>query len=352
MKVWIDVLTPKQANFFAPLVTRLSGRGTSVLVTTRKYREVNQLLKMRGIAALTIGRHGGGALKDKLIASAERIRHLTSLLSSKRCDKALSFSSPEAARVAYGLSIPHYCVSDSPHAEAASRLTIPLSEKLLTPKAIPVKAWTRYGIDETRIVRYDALDPVVWLKHFRPNPMVLNELGLDETRHIVVVRPEEAQASYLLGHSPEQPLSVLVVQALNREFPHGQVVLIPRYDLAASTKKLVGRSAIVPSSAIDATSLLSYSHLFLGGGGTMTAEAALLGVPSVSFYPASPTYVESYLVRQQLVARMQSVKAIVKYASRVLGNPAYSEVSRSRARRILHRMEDPITVIERNLRQA
>ena len=197
MRAWIDILTPKQANFFTPLIKRLSGHGAEILATTRKYREVNQLLEIRKISAIKIGRHGGRILKNKLVSSAERTRRLALLLSKRRCDLALSFSSPEAARVAYGLSVPHYCVSDSPHAEAVSRLTIPLSKMLFTPKVVPKSAWSRYGIREDLIVQYDALDPAAWLKEFKPNPRVLDDLGLDQSLPIITVRPEETEASYL-----------------------------------------------------------------------------------------------------------------------------------------------------------
>ncbi len=350
MKIWIDILTPKQVNFFAPLVRRLSRRGTSLLVTTREYREVNQLLKMRKISALKVGRHGGGALKAKLISSAERVGRLASLIPSHHCETAISFSSPEAARVAYGLSIPHFCVSDSPHAEAVSRLTIPLSKSLFTPKAIPLNSWRNYGIDRAHIIRYNALDPAAWLKDFKPDPHVLDELGLDSSKPILTVRPEESRASYLINHSPGESLSISVARTLARRLPQSQVVLIPRYDMATFTKKLAGRSVIVPSSAVDGTSLLYYSRLFLGGGGTMTAEAALLGVPSISFYPGSPTYVESYLVRLGLVARIESVQAVVAHAIRILSDPSFEKVSRARSRRIISRMEDPTAIIGKHLK--
>lgn len=350
MRLWIDILTPKQVNFFAPLIRRLSQRGKKPLVTTRQYREVNELMEIRKISALKVGEHGGGILKTKLISSAERIKRLAVLLSSQKCDIALSFSSPEAARVAYGLSIPHYCISDSPHAEAASRLTIPLSKMLFTPKAVPMDAWRNYGIDEDRIVRYNALDPIVWLRDFRPNPKILDELGLDDSLPIITIRPEETQASYLLRYSSDKPLSALVARALRQELPHSQVVLIPRYDLAPSTKKLVGRSIVVADRAIDATSLLHYSHVFLGGGGTMTTEAALLGIPSVSFYPAPPTYVERYLTRLRLVTRIGDLERIVNYVIRILGDEVQKEALKAASRRIRSKMEDPMAVIEKHLR--
>jgi len=349
LRAWVDILTPKQANFFTPLIQRLSRHGTDILATTREYREVNELLEIRKVSALKIGRHGGGALKKKLISSAERTKQLALLLSKKECDFAISFSSPEAARVAYGLSIPHCCVSDSPHAEAASRLAIPLSKKLFTPKAVPKRAWSRYGIDEDRIVQYDALDPAAWLKGFKPDPKVLDELGLDHSLPIIAIRPEETQASYLLEYGTDALNSVALVRTLRRKLPHSQVVLLPRYDSITSIKKLSSESVIVTGRAVDATSLISYSRLFLGGGGTMTAESALLGVPTVSFYPAPATHVEKYLIRLGFIKRIRNVDGIVKHAVRVFDDASYGEALKARSRRLLSRMDDPIAVIEKHL---
>ena len=113
MKVAIDILTPKQCMLFSRLSARLEEEGVEVLRTTRRYREVNQLLRLKGLDAIVVGRHGGGTLEGKLRASTQRILRLTSIIMEWRPDVMVSFSSPEAARVAFGLKIPHVCVNDS-----------------------------------------------------------------------------------------------------------------------------------------------------------------------------------------------------------------------------------------------
>ena len=79
-------------------------------------------------------------------------------------DVAITFSSPEGSRVAFGLGIRHIGFNDSPHAEAVAKLTIPLTSKLYCPWVIPHSAWSGYGIARKNIVHYRALDPA-WLKH-------------------------------------------------------------------------------------------------------------------------------------------------------------------------------------------
>lgn len=346
MKIWVDILTPKQANLFSIFSRRLKERGHELIITTRRYREVNELLELRGVDARAIGRHGGGSLRDKLVESAKRTAALGKVMGRERPEATISFSSPEAARVSYGLRIPYYCISDSPHAEAVCRLTVPLASKLFAPMIIPKRAWTGYGIASRHIVRYNALDPVVWLRDLKPSQDVVRELGLSKDRPIVVVRPDEEFAAYLMeGKGTKESVITQVIEELGSA--HGlQLVALPRYDHQAGVLRRRFQSRlIVPTSVVDAVSLLAHASLFVGAGGTMTTEAALMGVPSISCFPSEPTFVERYLIRLGLVERITRPNKIVKRAEEILARPTYKERQRINARRLISHMEDPLKVI-------
>jgi predicted glycosyltransferase len=345
MRAWIDVLTPKQANLFSVFIRSLRERGHDVFVTTRRYREVEELLELRGIEAAVVGRHGGGDLSGKLLESASRIEGLARFVHERGPELVLSFCSPEAARVAYGLGIPHYALCDSPHAEAVCRLSIPLSRKLFTPRAVPKGAWKRYGIAPSDIVQYNALDPAVWIRAYAPGTDPRDSLGLDRERQIVVLRTEEEYASYLLQ---SREVSKGVVTKLVRPIAElgAQVVLLPRYErqIQALTSELANL-AIVPSRAVDAVALLSRSSFFIGAGGTMNAEAALMGVPTISCFPSKPTYVDKYLFRLHLVERSLSSHKIVRRVRRFLTDRRLAETQKKKADRVLASMDDPLRVI-------
>jgi len=150
--IHIDILTPKQVRLFKRLIQLLS-KEHEVLVTARRYRETVELLELEGIGFVSVGEYGGEGLERKLEASLERSLELAGLISDLQPDATVSHASPEAARVAFGLGIPHICINDSPHAEAVARLTVPLCSRLLTPKIIPKGQWTRYGIDSDSIIQ-------------------------------------------------------------------------------------------------------------------------------------------------------------------------------------------------------
>ena len=348
MKVWLDILTPKQANFLCELQHRLIAKGFKTVLTTRQYREVNELLELKGTKAIQVGRHGGGELKDKLLESSRRVSDLTQVIEDLKPDVAISFSSPEAARVAFGLKVPHFCVSDSPHADAVCRLTIPLSQKLFTPWVIPIYAWSRYGAAPRDIVRYKALDPIVWVSSYKSNKEAFDGLKLDPNKPILVVRTPEEFAAYLTERSSTLSSKVTDVIGKVLEINGGgmQVVILPRYDVQRDRlKKRFGDRVIVPEHVIDTIPLLRASSVLIGGGGTMTAEAALLGIPVISYYPGEPTFVERFLIKYGLVERVLDPGRIAQRALAISKSDDFREFYQKKSAKLVRSMEDPLRII-------
>ena len=345
--MFVDILTPKQCMLFSRLSKRLESEGHQVLKVTREYREVVRLLALKGIDAKVVGKHGGGTLAGKLRASAGRILKLASLVKEWNPDVAVSFSSPETARIAFGLGTPHVCLNDSPHAEAVARLTIPLSKKLLTPKVIPKRAWFSFGISADKIIQYNALDAWAWLRDFEPDEDVLKQLGLDRSKPIVTFRTEETFAAYLLGKTPKKPLVIPMIEKLLKASRDFQTVVIPRYEKqAVAFQEILGKRAIVCESIIDGPSLLFFSSIFVGAGGTMTAEAALLGVPTFSCYPDEPFLIEKYLINKGLIIRETDPEKAAKKIMRTLNSlESVRAAQEEKARRLTQTFEDPIEVI-------
>ncbi len=350
MRILLDVLTPKQVLFSEALVPKLEAEGHTIYMATRRYYETNWLLHLKGIKATLVGRHGGGILHGKLTASAERIRALADIMATMDPDIAVSFSSPELARASFGLGIPHYAINDSPHAEAVAKLTIPLSSKLFTPQIIPLRAWTKFGIDRRRITRYRGLDPAAWLKDFQPSEKVLRDLGLSKDDEILVVRPEESMASYLLSEDVSaRPMATAWIGDLLKDRSRLKVVLLCRYlEQIDTVKKEPLKGVIVPDWTVDAASLLSYAKAFVGYGGTMTTESALLGTYTVSSYPRPNTYVEDYLVQEGLVDKETDQGKILSLIHEAL-DKAVEEERIQKAKELLKAMVNPVDIIAKKI---
>ena len=83
------------------------------------------------------------------------------------------------------------------------------------------------------------------------------------------------------------------------------------------------------SKAVDGKILLMNADVFVGSGGTMTAESALLGVPTIS-YNAVPNLIESYLVQKKLVKRETNPRLIAHSIKKFIENPNVKNKQRAK----------------------
>ncbi len=354
MKVWIDVLTPKHALFFEPLYRDLARDGHELLLTTRTYREAEEALELKRLPFHVVGEHGGATRYGKLLASGRRVVKLAQLIENWSPDTAVSFSSPEAARVAFGLGVPHVAVNDSPHSWLVARLSIPLSRYVCSPWIIRRRVWLSFGAWPDGIVAYRALDAAVWLKRHKPNPAVLKQLSLNRDKPIILLRTEESFASYLEGKASDKvPVIGPVAEEILKRKLDAQIVISTRYGRQAPVlRQKFGNKVRVIDHIVDATSLINYSTTFIGSGGTMTVEAALLGRPAISCFPGErPLYIK-YLEKRGLVQTIQSPRRIALLVGRVLDSEEEREKQQRRGTRLLHEMEDPIKVISGVVRKT
>ena len=280
MKIWIDILTPKQLLFSEPIVEKL-GKKYNILCTSRKYEEVSKLAKIRHFDLVFVGKHGGVDKENKLKASIERIDNLSKEIQRFEPELVISFGSPEAARISFGLGIKHIMFCDSPHANAVMRLTLPLIQKLLIPYVIPKKEFSKYGINKKDIVQYKAIDAVVTMQR-TINEKIKSPFKNNNKKNILI-RIEEEEASYTSKSSKIIP----IIQKIANDFKDENIVVLGRYTKQIENlQKIIDSKVKIVKMSFDGKYLLKNTDIFIGSGGTMTAESALMGIPTISYNAA------------------------------------------------------------------
>ena len=301
-----------------------------MLCTSRDYREVVELAKIKKVNLRLIGKHGGSTKEGKLHSSIQRMEHLLDLITKFSPDLTISFCSPEAARISYGIGIKHIAFSDSPQAEAVMRLSVPLVQKLLIPWVIPKNEFVKYGISKKNIIHYKAIDASVIVRE----KSKIKSVNINQSKKTIVIRPEESEAAYILGKTESDN----IIHEASKESESHNIVVLARYISQKNRlKEKFGNKVIIMDKVVDGKSLLNITDLFIGSGGTMTAESALMGVPTIS-YDAVPNYIEKYLVRIGLVKRETNPKKIAILIKKMLND---NKVNRKKAKTILDSMEDP-----------
>jgi len=338
LKIWIDILTPKQLLFSEPIIEKL-GPKHDILCTSREYNEVSKLAKIRDFDLIFVGKHGGGDKESKLKASIDRIEKLSKKIKKFGPDVVISFGSPEAARISFGLGIKHIMFCDSPHANAVMRLTIPLIQKLLIPYVIPKKEFSKFGINQKDIVQYKAVDAVVTMQR-KINENITSPFKNNNKKNILI-RVEEEEAAYTSKSSKIIP----IIKKIANDYKDENIVVLGRYtQQIINLQKTVGKKVKVIKMSFDGKYLLNKSDIFIGSGGTMTAESALMGVPTIS-YNAVPNIIENFLVKKSLVKRETDPNRVSNEIKRIFRRK--SEQNQKRAVKVVKQMEDPIQKLEK-----
>lgn len=339
MKIWIDITNAPHVHFFKGVIWELEKSGHEVLITTREFDGLTDILDMFGFDYYIIGRHGGATLEGKLLMSVERMYKLSKLIIEEKPDLALYKHSAEAPRVAFGLRIPSIGFVDNETAVAQNKLILPYTSLLIYPMAIDAYELLRCGADPNDMRPVKGFSELAHLYGFIPDKKVLRELGLKKNGYIVM-RTEPIKANYFNGDSEKS-----ILEGLIPLLPEVPIVLFPRTE---SQRKRFERfsNVIIPEHAVDSLSLLYYAKLMIGAGGTMNREAIALGTPTISTYPGRLLAVTKWLVEKGLKFHSTDPVEVARMAERMMElNGSYRAYIRS----IVSGFENPMDVILREI---
>lgn len=295
MRVWIDVSNSPQVPFFRPLVDLLHARGHDIDVTTREFAQTIELLSLHGIEYEVVGPgHGGAGAAGKARSMAGRLRALRRYARGQTFDIALSHASHELPMVARSLGIPSSYAFDYEFARTQHRLGSFAATRVVVPEAIPQERLDRLGARASKVRRYPGLKEEYYLNAFTPDPSVVDALGIDRERVLVVVRTPPEVSLY---HRHGNPLFDDVLERLGTEAAVHAVVLPRTDEQRAAIRRRALPSLVVSQRAIDAQSLVALSDLVVSAGGTMNREAVALGVPVFTTFAGELGAVDEMLVR-------------------------------------------------------
>ena len=307
-RVWIDLGYPPHVFVFEPIVKELKRQDHKVTVTAREAFETCGLLDLKGMEYYRIGKHGGKKKALKVLRTIGRASHLLAFAMGRNFSVAVSHGSPSQQVVTKVLQIPCIFMTDYEH-------TIPhlsFFTKILVPKVIPDDVLRQKKVKLESLVKYDGLKENLYVKDFTPDPALLDDLGVDNQRVIVTVRPPATQAHY---HNPEsETLLFETLDSLAKQ-PNVHIVLLARKEqrrIRAQCMARYEKRLILPEKTVDGLNLIWHSDLLISGGGSMNREAAVLGVPAYSIFRGKIGAVDRCLEREGKLRFIRSSQDIDK----------------------------------------
>lgn len=304
--IWIDIENAPHVWVMSPIVDFLRSKGYEVVLTCRNFSYTMRLCSLLGYEAEVVGFRGGGR---NIFTKAFRLLSRAFLLCWKirgmGCSLALSHGSRSQVLAAKLFKIPIICLDDY---EFSNQTLVRFMDYLLVPFPISEKVWDGYS---KKVVHYPGLKEEIYLCRFDRSHAV-NEPG--DSQFIKILFRPEGITHYVPGKDDIMHMSILEYLAGSGKKLF--LTLLPRYERQEELlKEFCERYLIkyrIPSRVLEGPSLISGMDLVVGGGGTMTREAAVLGVPSYSFFRGRWGAVDIHLKKQQKLIQIASIKDISK----------------------------------------
>lgn len=313
MKFWVDMDNAPHVHVLRPIILELERRGHQVEVTARDFGQTLPLLRMYGLDAKRVGRHWGKNRVKKYLSFITRSLLLLFYGMGRGFDAVLCHGSRAVFPAAWLLRLPLISMCDYEHAALPRFMTL-WQRLILVPSVIPREVFLRKGLPDERICGHPGLKEDLYIHDFQPDPTFLREMGIDEHRVLVLVRPPATMAHYAVAESGALFHQVLAYLGGRADL---QLLLLPRTgEQGRELQNLVGKcgyeNILFPDRVYNGPNLIWHSDLVISGGGTMNREAASLGVPVVSIYQGPIGAVDRHLIETGKLVHVKDIEDLKK----------------------------------------
>ena len=261
---------PAHVHFLKNTIWNLQKKGYETYIAATDKEVVLQLLDAYGFKYGVVGKNVRG-LRSKAYNAIKMVFRLSKMVKKSKADLLVGAGSIYMAQAGMLTRRPYINFGDT-EISRFDWLLLPFADVLIRP--LCYKERIRYDKE----IRYNGYKELAYLhpNYFTPDLTVLDGLGLrkEDNDKYVVLRFISWAASHDVGlRGIKKGKELEFIRSFER---YGSVFITSERKLDEKLEKY--RITIPPEKM---HSLLYYAQLYIGEGGTMAAEAAILGTPSI-----------------------------------------------------------------------
>lgn len=319
MKIWFDLTNSPHINFFRQMIEELKAEGHEVVITCRPLANTVDLLDLYKMDYTVVGKHYGKSSRKKAMGFFVRVWQLKKFLKSAKVDVGISQSSFYSPIAGWLAGVPTIYTNDNEHA-AGNKISFLFAKKIFIPEFIPVENITNAFVKAKKVSQYPGVKEGIylWKKYsgFKLDTSKLNK---------IYIRTEPQLAQYYKG---KQNFMDDIIKDLKDKY---EIVILPRTADQAeyySGESFQGVTVCKKPLAFD--EIAKDCLLFIGAGGTMTREMAVIGIPTISVYQDELLDVDKYLIKEGIMMHdisltAEKIDTILKEVNSKEANPVLLE---------------------------
>jgi uncharacterized protein len=288
MKIWFDMSNSPHVNFFAHMIRELE-KEHEIVITSRPLANTIELLDLHGFKYHVIGSHYGANKILKVYGFFQRVFQLYFFLRKNKPDVAISHSTFNSPLVARMLGIRSVYLNDNEHA-LGNIPAFRFATTVMIPEYLSRDRIIKQGAKNDKLISYPGVKEGVylWTLDCLKSPNAVTEHPKND---VIYIRPEPWAAQYYSG--AKNFLDSLIME-LKKQY---KVIILPRGEIQAKHyRETIFQGVEIPDRALGIEEIYRNCLLFIGAGGTMTRELAVMGVPTISVYQDELLDVDKHLI--------------------------------------------------------
>lgn len=328
MKILFDINHPHQVHFFKNVIWYMQKRGHEVLITASDKDLSLYLLNVYGFEYIESGKNVHGLVTKACNLPLKEYKLLK--IARDFSPDVLVSTAPYLPHVSRIIKKPHISFSDTENSKLTLRLILPFTKAICTPACFE-------GELGSKQIRYDGYQELAYLHptYFKPDPSVLDEIGLNRDDKFIILRFVSWGASHDIGDRGFTDL-IDVVESLKQ---YGRVLITSEKKLPKEIEKY--KITVPPEKIHD---LLYFAELYIGESATMASESAVLGTPAIFVSTSRRGYTNEEESKYDLVYNFSDPKKgqmqALKKAFELLKNENTKEEWSEKRKRMLNEKID------------
>lgn len=290
MKIWFDLTNSPHINFFRQMIEELKQEGHEVVITCRPLANTVDLLDLYKMDYTVVGKHYGKSSRKKAMGFFVRVNQLRKFLKTQKVDVGISQSSFYSPIAGWLAGVPTIYTNDNEHA-AGNKISFLFARKIFIPEFIPVENITNAFVKAKKVSQYPGVKEGIYLwKKYKGYKLDTSKLTK------IYIRTEPSFAQYYNG-------KLNFMDTIIRELKDKhQLVILPRTKEQAEYYNSADFLGVkVCEKPLPFEEIAKDCLLFIGAGGTMTREMAVIGIPTISIYQDALLDVDKYLIKEGIM---------------------------------------------------
>ena len=323
MNILINIAHPGHVHLFKYAIQLWKEHGHKILIVARDKDVTLALLDEYKIPYI-VGSVRQYSLGKQLLELYTHTAKLVVLSRQFQPDVFISVGSTFAAWAAFIVGKPHIAFDDTEHAWLEHHLYMPFTQLICTPSCFTKDLGHKQ-------IRYSGYQELAYLHphYFKPDSKILVELGLAPGEPFFIVRFVSWKAMHDKGYSGvNEAGKIQLVEILKK---YGKVIIST--ETKGLPEFLKSEARKIPPAQIH--NLLYYSTMYIGEGGTMATEAALLGTPSIFINPLSGGNWDELQNKYHLLYACSKADEAIGTISELLSTSHLKDIWQDRRRRML-----------------